>query len=316
MPYRNDYTSGRPVPKSGKTVPTPARPASAEPDETDGVGFGTGAAALAAGAGALALTRNPALARRIGRGAMDLRMTSMLSGLAPLKSALGNLGGTAMVSLEQRSMRPLKELLSMETARDVGRTFRRGPNPAYGPTSDVSQLNLPARVMSTLDEASQRALVRAGLTPEAATAEMLQTPVPQRLAEGLENPVMKFLVPFRRTPINQLVEGGKSIRADLPTAVSFGTGVAEGATAEDPRTLALGSAAMGKRSLTASLGQGVGRYMTGGRVSEATRGLAPISDYGFESGVEGALKAVGGDIVPKPAAIGAIDYFRRLLGLK
>src|SRR5882724_2512503 len=84
-----------------------------------------GGGALAAGAAALA-ARNPALLKTAGKGFLDLRRMSMLSGMAPLKSLLGNVGSSAYSSIERGSMAPLREMLSPTTAREALAEFKAG----------------------------------------------------------------------------------------------------------------------------------------------------------------------------------------------
>ena len=104
--------------------------------------WAVGAGALGLGALALA-TRNPAAA---GEALQAVRRTSMLSGLAPLKSLLGNIGGATYGSIERGSIAPLREMLSPRTAREAIQTFRSKaitPNTVEGATS---ALNLPGRI--------------------------------------------------------------------------------------------------------------------------------------------------------------------------
>lgn len=282
---------------------------------------GAGTAALAGGA--YALTRNPQLAKTAGAAALDLRRLSMLSGLAPLKSLLGNIGGTAYTSIERGSARPLRELFSPRTAREAVATFKAGPSyVSAGPDTAITKLNLPGRFMGALDTATQSALQRAGLTAEEAATTVLQTPLPARLDEGLKHPVMQYLVPFRRTPFNQLIEGGKAFNANtlgkkVALGTAIGSGAVEGTVAEDPKTIALGTAFSGRYGLPHALAAGAARaFRTGSKRAgtEAIQGISPVSDYSLSEGVLGPVVDPT-KVIPKPAAIGAYTYLRSLLGL-
>lgn len=287
-----------------------------------------GGGALAAGAGALAL-HNPALLKTAGQGFMDLRRMSMLSGLAPLKSLLGNIGGSAYSSIERGSLNPLKEMLSPTTAREAVAAFKQGPNyAAAGPATGITKFNIPGRIMGALDEASQGALQRAGLTKAEAAREMLQTPLGKSpLTESLaNNPVADYLVPFRRTPFNQLSEGLGSFKPEnLATtgqraalATALGTGAVTGATVEDPKTIALGTAASGRRGLPFALAAGATRALTTGskrKGADVIQGMSPVSDYSLSEGVLGPVVDPT-QLIPKPAALKAYDYLKSLLGLE
>lgn len=255
---------------------------------------------------------------------MDLRRMSMLSGLAPLKSLLGNAGASVYGSIERGSMAPLKEMFSPETVKDAISTFRANPSYANaGPATGLTRFNLPGRLMGSFDTAAQNALKRAGYTADEAAEAMLQGPVPDRLAKGLDNPVMNYLVPFRRTPINQFIEGGKTFAPKtmgqkVALGTSLATGAATGATVDDPKTIGLGTALSGKYGLPFTLAAGVTRALTSGskaKGAEAIQGASPFSDYSL---AEGTLNPVMGGpeaLIPKPAAVPAYAYLRKLLGL-
>ncbi len=296
------------------------------PEEEGGVpGWLKAAGAGAAGLGAIALaSKAPGLAGKVGKGVLDLRRMSMLSGLAPLKSVLGNVGGAGYASIERGSMAPIREMLSMETLRDFGRTFKAGP--AYegaGPAEGLSKWNLPGRFMGSADTAAQNALKRAGLSSEEAAQEMLQAPVHGTLTTALSNnPVADYLVPFRRTPINQFTEGiGAFKPSNLQTTgqkvalgTSLATGGATGLEVEDPKAIALGTALSGRRGLPFAMAATAGRMLrTGSKrdAAEAMSGMTPISDYSLSEGVTEPAK-----IIPKPAAINAYQQLRRMLGLQ
>ena len=281
-----------------------------------------GAGALGAGALALA-AHNPAVAKAAGSGLMNLRKTSMLSGLAPLKSFLGNVGGSVYGSIERGSIAPLREMLSPATAREAVEVFKRGPNEAIaGPATGLSKLNLPGRIMGALDEAGQNALQRAGYSPQDAAREMLQAPVPESVGRAFDNPVMDFLVPFRKTPLNALVEGAATFKPGttgqkVALGTALGTGAATGATAEDPKTIGIGAAASGRYGLPFAVGAGAARALTGGNQKQAIDVIDAVSDFGgMGRGVVSAAKDPSTILAVKPAAFSALQYLRSLLGIE
>ena len=307
------------------------------------------AAGAAVGAGALAL-KNPALVNKAARTVQDVRIMSMLSGLAVPKSILGNLGGTAYASIERGSLAPLKALLSRQTLSDVGKALKSGTQSGNleAPATKLAKYNPFGRLMGAFDEATQNALVRSGVMHDplevqagvkkgltlaeatqksaksAAAREVLQAPLPMRLQDALKNPVAQYLVPFRRTPFNQLIEGFKTFDPQttgqkIALGTSLGTGVATGLAAEDPKTVALGVAASGRYGLPFATGAMLGRYgQTGNKRSaaEVGQGLSPVSDYSLQEGVLGPVTTPFAKVIPKPAAVPAYDYLRSLLGMK
>lgn len=287
-----------------------------------------GAAALAAGAGALAL-RNPALLKTAANGFMDLRRMSMLSGLAPIKSLLGNVGSSVYSSIERGSLAPLREMLSPETVKDAVASFKAGPSYASaGPSTGITKFNIPGRIMGATDTAAQNALVRAGLLPKDAAREMLQSPLGKSpLTDSLvNNPVADYLVPFRRTPFNQLSEGLASFKPEnlastgqkAALATALGTGAVTGATVDDPKTIALGTAASGRRGLPFALAAGASRALTTGskrKGADVIQGMSPVSDYSLAEGAIGPVMDPT-QLIPKPAAISAYQYIKKLLGME
>lgn len=284
-----------------------------------------GAGAAAAGAGVYAATRNPGAARTAFNGLNDVRRMSMLSGLAPLKSLLGNIGGSAYASIERGSMAPLTEMLSPTTAKEAWNTFKSAAGPTQtsaGPATGLTRWNIPGRIMGSLDQASQSALMRAGFSQADAAKEMLQAPVRGGLVDSMtNNPVAEYLFPFKRTPMNQMTEGLESVaprnlrttgqKVALGTAI--GTGAATGYEADDPKTIAMGTAFSGRRGLPFAAGAAVGRYARSGSkraAADALQGMTPISDYSLQEGILEPTK-----VIPKPAAISAWDYLRSMLGM-
>lgn len=281
-----------------------------------------------AGAAGLAL-HSPRAAKAIGTGISELRQMSMLTGLAPLKSLLGNVGGTVNASIERGSLKPLRELLSGQTLEDVVSAYKKGStysDAASGPVSKfVNKLGIPTpgRVMGAMDDASQAALQRAGLSAKDAAKEMLQAPIDQEFSKALNNPVARWLIPFRRTPFNQLKEGMSTFNADTvgkkaALAYNMGTGAVSGATAEEPQTVGLTAAASGRYAVPHVMAAGLARAAVSGSKAKGAalmQGLTPVSDYSLSEGVLGPAMDPT-KIIPRPAAVSAYGYLQRLLGLE
>lgn len=282
-----------------------------------------GAGALGVGALGLAL-HNPTLAKTVMNGAMDLRKTSMLSGLAPLKSLLGNVGGAAMGSIERGSMAPIREMLSGETLKDAVNTFKNGPNQAIaGPASNLSKWNLPGRVMGAFDQAGQNALQRAGYSSGDAAREMLQSPLPKSISDKFpQGGVADFLLPFRKTSFNAMNEGWgtlhpQTVGQGAALATSLGTGAAVGAEAEDPKTIGITTAAMGRYGLPHAAAAGVARMLAGGSKTKSTDVMNAVTDFG--SAGRGVMDLADDPlkvIAAKPAAVSAFDYLKSLFGIQ
>lgn len=283
------------------------------------------AAGVAAGAGIYALTKSPLAVNAVksaGNAVMDLRRMSMLSGMAPIKSFLGNIGGTVYDAIEHGSMASLRELFSPTTAKEALTLMTSKAGPSYstaGPATGISRFNLPGRIMGSFDTAAQNALIRAGRTPGEAAQTMLQAPVPE-LAYMENNPVADYLVPFRRTPMNQFKEG---IKAFMPKTTgqkvalgtALGTGVAEGALIEDPKTQAMATAAAGRYGLPTAAAAAATRALVSGSKTKGMRvmsGMSPISDYSLSEGAVGPLMDPVGSVIPKPALLGLIDYLKSI----
>lgn len=257
-------------------------------------------AGLLAGAGGLVyalskLKNAPGLGGAVGKVANFLnaaRMQSMLSGLAVPKSLLGNLGAGVIESIERGSMRPLRELLSTETLKDVGRAYKEAAQ--VGPALQGSAVHGPGRVMGAFDTATRNALQRGGLTAQEAERAVLQAPLPSGLAESLDSAPMRYLIPFRRTPFNQFIEGGKTMQnlSKYPgtNALVYGAGAAHGAlTADDPypMSIGLGAAAAARYGLPYTIGAMIGRQYLGGNdnLASVASSALPLSEYGFASGI-------------------------------
>jgi len=318
--------NGEPLSSGGSVIlDDNGEPMGAASGVPDGGSSGWMAAAGLGVAGLAGLVaHNPALAKKIAEGAMSLRKTSMLSGLAPLKSLLGNVGGSAIASMERGSLAPLKEMLSPATAKEAYAVFKRGANPAIaGPTtSAVSKLNIPGRIMGAFDEAGQNALQRAGMTAEESSREMLQAPLPHGLTEVFDkNPIADFIFPFRKTPYNALTEGLKTLKPQTvgqgaALAESMGSGALVGAEAEDPKTIGVTTALHGRYGLPHAAAAGISRVLTGGNPREAKDVVDAASDFGGAG--QGVLQMATHPLdtlkktVTSPALMGLLEY----LGLK
>lgn len=265
-----------------------------------------GPAGILGAAGLLAAgvaSRKPGLLAKGARKALDLRQQLMLSGMAIPKAVVGNIGGAAIESAERRTLAPLRQLLSKQTLKDVVAEYRAGAPGhvrAVGtPTGKAA--HGPGRVLGALDQASQKAFARAGLTAEEAERVTFQTPLGRNfgkeVGEALDSPAARYLLPFRRTPFNVALEGAKTLRpselqdpakrALMATAIGAG-GVHGAATADDqfPMSLGVGAAGANRLALPYLLAASGGRALAGGRNAEAVMGEAlPVSEYGLASGI-------------------------------
>ena len=295
---------------SGRIVTVPDRaPAAEEPTEDDGVGLGAGLAGAAGLVGAGLLARKPGMIGKGLRGANALRQQLMLSGFAAPKSVLGNVGATAIESMERGSAAPLKQLFSRQTARDFVKNYKNpvleeGMTRVPGPT--------PGRFMGAMDTATRNAMQRAGMTASEAEKAVLQAPLDGRLGKSLDSDTARYLLPFRRTPFNQFLEGLETYKGAHPVslAVSHGAGAAHGyATADEryPASIGFGTAGAAKYGLPYTVGAIAGRALGGGSdASSVASSALPVSEYGISSGVTDPLSTFR-----DPAALRAL---RKLLG--
>lgn len=289
----------RPSELASGTAPTPA-PAG------DEFPVGKAIAGGAALAGAALLARNPKAPAVIGKGlqyANALRQQLMLSGFAPLKSFAGNLGAGIAASAESGSLKPLKSLLSMDTVNDIKKGYASGGNVAPTGASVSLPGPTPGRIMNAVDEATQKALRRAGLSDEDAQRAVFQTPLGVNwgpASKVFDNPVMDYLFPFRRTPLNQFAEGGwvltdvfKGEKSALPLAGYAAAGAAHGAATSDeqyPVSLPFGVALAAKYGLPYGVAALTGRALAGGRGSGNIAGsVLPVSEYGLSQSIEDPL---------------------------
>lgn len=260
--------------------------------------------------GAAALAKNRPLAKKLWDYAMTGRQQLMLSGWAPIKSVLGNVGGTAINAAERRTLRPLKELFSRQTLRDAKDAYK---NPSFHPSYGTSLPGpTPGRLMGAMDTASQKALVRSGLTPDEAERVMFQNPLGDnygKFSEVLDSETARYFFPFRRTPFNQFYEGLDAIKSRQHPAIlagMTGAGAVHGAATEDeqyPVSIGFGTALASKYGLPYVLGAVGGRYLAGGNRSGGIAGQAlPVSEYSIESGFTNPI--------PEPAALRALRQLR------
>lgn len=275
-------------------------------------------AKVAGGAGLLAVAgiaaRKPSLLGKALNLANSARQQVMLTGMAVPKSILGNTGAAFVEAAERRSMAPIKEFFSKRTLQDAVATYKANPNPY--PNSVQLPGPTPGRIMNAMDTATRGAMQRAGLTAKEAERAVLQAPLDGQLGEALDSPVARYMIPFRRTPFNQFIEGLKTVKTDnikanpaLMSAV-LGTGAAHGAaTSEDryPLSLGLGTAVAGRYALPYSLAALLGRTLAGGRTDAGIAGaVLPVSEYGLTTGIEDPLQPF-----KNPAALTAL---RRIMG--
>lgn len=240
--------------------------------------------------------RKPGLLKKAWETASALRQQAMLSGFAPLKSLLGNVGGTVINAAERRTMAPIKELFSKQTAQDIVAAYRnKTGHPSYGTNLPGPT---PGRIMGALDTASQNALVRSGLPRDEAARIMMQAPLEGKLADVLESPAGRFLIPFRRTPFNQFFEGYEVLKNPAQhkavLGAMTGAGAIHGAATADeryPTSIGLATAGAAKYGVPYALAALAGRTLAGGRSSSGIAAQTlPVSEYGIESSISDPLQ--------------------------
>ena len=225
----------------------------------------------------------------LGDKAFDLanqgRMFSMLSGLAPAKSLLGNIGAHGIGAMENPTLAKgiMRELTNVG---EHGRMFKEGWKTGVNPALDTtfSKWNIPGRAMGAANYAAQKSLQRAGMSEEAAREILLTTPNPLSTDPMLSSKLGKLLVPFRTVPYNAFRQGLSQYKKHPgiyagATAAGFGAG---GMT-EDPEKIALMSAALGPYSLPFLVGAG----MRGG--GRALHGISPIPEWSLVKSITDPL---------------------------
>lgn len=308
-------------------------------------GNGTGAAL---GAGALGVL-GAYLAYKTGigkqaitgaaKGLANLRMVSMLSGLAAPKSALGNAGAAFNVAMETGSMKPIKEQFSKQTAMDWLNEMRNPSMQANQSIPGASKWNPFGRLMGAGDVATQKSLIRTGLVPAGeAELQTLQAPLPPKIAHALESTPAKYAVPFRRTPINQAIEGGATItdaqagstvtrsygagpnvetytaNTRLPLAVHSAGGAVAGYASADsdyPVTPGVYAAFAGRYGLPSLMAAYLGRIAAGGKGGTSIVSSAlPVAEYGISQSLD--PRNILEPLDPSQSAL--VRTFRRING--
>ena len=302
--YRGPVSGARPLVRSTS-------------DEQPGVGkalLGAGAVGL----GALVL-RNPRLAKSAAGKLLSVlggaRYTSMLSGFSAPKSLLANVGEVATQAAERGSMQPLKQLFSRQTARDFGTAIRSGEGVgpvAGGAENTAGQVtrwtNPFGRLMGAADVTTRKVLQRSGIGAKEAEAAVLQKPLSPEWASALDSAPARVMFPFRRTPVNQFLEGMTNIKkgsasitklvegaplspAEIRQLAVLGSSLAGGtahgaATSEDrfPVSVGLATAMANRYGVPYAMGVILGRVvLAGGNPATLTSQLVPFSEYGVTS---------------------------------
>lgn len=270
--------------------------------EAPGMSTGGKVAAGAAGLGAAALlSRMPGLPGKVLSGLNTLRQQLMLSGYALPKSILGGVGAHVERAAETGSMKPIKELLRLPTLmKDTKAAYKAGGQ-SYG---IIKQPNVhgPGRAIGAADEGFQKSLQRSGMTPDESEAAMLQKALPKQLADALDNPTARYLLPFRRTPFNQFMEGMSRLPGSdyskahkTMTAGYTGAGTVHGgATADEahPVSVPLAIAGSSRQGVNYAMGALLGRTLAGGSGgSSIASSMVPTSEWGIETSITDPLRS-------------------------
>ena len=293
-------------------------------EANDGPGWGTALAAGGALAGGLAL-RNTKLMKTGATKAFDLvqglRHLGALSGAAVPKSVVGNVGAPFVAAAERKSLEPIRQFFSKQTAKDWMREIR---DPEVGiaqqEPGSFRMWNPFGRLMSAGDVATRKALVRGGTSDAEAAKYTLQTPLGELglhgpMLEALESKAGRAAVLYRRTPLNSVVHGVTSSIAHPGLAAgAVGAGALQGSAGgevSDPLAVALTAPLAGVYSVPYLLGAGAGKLMSTGRMSDAkqmTRGISPVpEDVGAALYPTEMLRPLD-----KPAVISFIERLQKL----
>lgn len=223
----------------------------------------------------------------------QVRIMSMLSGLALPKSVLGNVNAIGTAAVENASTAPIREAFNIPAnLASFKQGWKGNANPAR--ISGSGGINVIGRTMGALDATTQSILERAGLTPDEAQRLLLTRPNMASDALGLNSPVGRAMFPFQRTPFNVFKEGFSAENVNTPRRAALTAGAAGVGAAlddEDSRNiplLGLLSAAMGTRGVPFLLGAAFGG---GGRRS--LTGISPLPEYGVPAGVEDLIRMSG-----------------------
>jgi len=208
--------------------------------------------------------------------ANSLRMTSLLSGLAPAKSFAGNFGAHLAAALEGRTLKPLKVLGNMKAiSRDLQSGWQAGANPAL--TQGFNKANLPGRAMGAGDFAGIESLKRAGLSEKEAKELMLTGANQISSWWPLETRLGKLLVPFRTTPFNQFAQGITRWKKhpDVAAAAMILGGLS-GAKIDDMESISMISAFAGPYAIPFL----VGAWAASGK-AEMLNQISPMPEWGI-----------------------------------
>lgn len=215
------------------------------------------------------------LARKSFDVANQVRMTSMLSGLALDKSLIGNVGSHFIAALEHRTLAPFKVLTNVRAiARDLKTGWQHNVNPAL--TGGVGKFNVFGRAMGAGDYAATESLVRAGISRADAREILLTNPNAISKWPPFKSRAGQFFVPFRTIPFNQF--GQFLTRWKRYPEVYAGAvilGAISGAKVEDKEKLALMSAFTGPYAIPFLIGAGLTRG------ARAVEGVSPIPEWGI-----------------------------------
>jgi hypothetical protein len=312
MPFKNQGATGT----SGK------RFGGSSDDEGIGTGAKVGLGAVGA-AGVLGGLMKLGGGRVGGalKAANAIRQQMMLTGWAGPKSMLGNIGTGVEQLVEGNGTRALREILSPQTVRDAVASFKSGSGAVSNPAGShvvnlPAALSFPGRAMGAMDEATQAALRRAGLSAKDAQSATLQAPLTGGIGEVLESPMAQYTHPFRRTPFNGFIEGYRKMKlaseGDRAARRGMGvygmTGAAHGAaTSEDdrPYSIPFAIAASSRYGVPYGLGALAGRSVLGGKTNASgiAGSILPVSEYGLETAMDPRK-------IPqqfKPAALTALE---------
>ena len=258
--------------------------------------------ALLGGAAGLGLARagsqiNPENLAKAGRGLTNLRREAFLSGTALPKNLLTAAGALPIAALETGSTKPLRQIPRL--AKEVTQAAITGKNPIPLEAGQVPTGPFSRRI-GAVDAAAERALRDSGLDQAQIDRALVKTPLRESvggdLAELLQSPGGRFVVPFQRTPFdvgvggfNELREGlgGPPTRGALGTqgrrrAVTAGTiaaGAGAGSTLEGRDgafQAALIASLLGRRAVPFALGA----TAAGGR--DFLSGISPVPEFALD----------------------------------
>lgn len=251
-----------------------------------------GAGGTHVGAGAIAGGKAGAKTalREAGEQLNAARMIPMLTGLAPAKSFLGNIGSFGTGAIEDatrgnfsRAGRTMRELFNVpENIRQFKTGWTAGQSPYQ--TTGIGALNYPGKFMGASDYAAQQGLQRAGRTAEEASESLLTSPlgVHGLTADIMNSPIGKYFMPFQRTPINTALQFGKKVmERPVLSAGAAGAGYLAGGETDDPRKIGLASALAGPYAgaFLAGAAAGSGKGSLFGSIS-------PVPEWGLTKSLE------------------------------